>query len=189
VEIGFQGTERVVAALEEVSERAEGEVMELGSLEGVRLRGFLLSVWLFACDPPFEAAEPFFREAVPKVHPGELSEEGGKLGGLRATWKQNRDNGQLTLHHLAQTDPHFGDLPRSEPILAHQDGGGEDGGEDLLKSLLPRAAWDELPFVQPDVEAPVLQRLPNLAGSRLVLAVVAEEDVEGIGQGSASWFG
>jgi len=35
----------------------------------------------------------------------------------------------------------------------------------------------------------VPQRLPNLTHSRLVLAVVAEEDVKGLGQGAASWFG
>lgn len=58
-----------------------------------------------------------------------------------------------------------------------------NGCDDLLDGLLPRAPRDQFPFVQPDLEAALPQSLSDLADGRLVLAVMAEEDVEGLGQG------
>jgi len=184
VEVGFQSAELFVPAFEEISQGKEGEVVDLRVVE--RTGPILLSVRFFAGDSPFQTVETFFGKAGSEVYPGDLSQEKGKLGNLGTVWKEDGDDGQLPVHHLRQAGPHLGVLPGTEPILADQDGGRSDGGYDLLDGLLPKATRNQFPFIQPNLEAAVPQRLSDLADGRLVLAVMAEEDVEGLGQGTAS---
>jgi hypothetical protein len=182
VEVGFQDAELFVPAFEEVSQWEDGEVVDLGTA-GWTGR-FLLPVRLLAGDSPFQTVETFFGNATrAKIYPGDLSQEEGKLGSLGTVWEEDWNNRQLSPHHLCQASPHLGEFPGTEPIFAYQDGGGADGGDDLLDGLLPRTTRDQLPFVQPHLKPTVPQGFTDLAHGRLVLAVMAEEDVEGLGQG------
>jgi hypothetical protein len=63
VEVGFQGAELPVPALEEVAQGEEGKVVDTGTGEA---RPALL-IWLSAGDPPFQPIKPVFSKAVSEV--------------------------------------------------------------------------------------------------------------------------
>src|SRR6185436_15508747 len=83
-------------------------------------------------------------------------------------------------HEFGKTAPHLRVLPWAETIVADQHGGRPGGLDDLLKRLLPGPARDQLPLIQPDFQPSSTQRLGECADGGLVLAVVAQEDVEAL---------
>jgi hypothetical protein len=170
----FQRRQLRLSSFEEIAQGLEGEVVKRGRREpGRRLGGGLL-----AGDAEDEPVDPLPGDAVSEIDPGPEAEKGGNLGLAGRSGKEDRDHGERAFHGLHEADAHLGSLPGAHTVGAHEHGGRGDGGEDGLDRFLPIPAGDQLLFVQPGPQLPLLETLVDLPDKRLVPAVVAEEDVE-----------
>jgi hypothetical protein len=73
-------------------------------------------------------------------------------------------------------------LPRAEPFRAEEDGDGAAGRESLFQRLRPRLPGGEIPAIEEDADAALVQAPGDLRHRRVIDGVVAEEDVEGAPQ-------
>ena len=69
-------------------------------------------------------------------------------------------------------------LPRAEAVGAEEDGDGAAGRERPFQRLRPRLPGGEIPAVEEDADAALVQTARDLRHRHMVDRVVAEEDVE-----------
>ncbi|HKV08510.1 MAG TPA: hypothetical protein VJ725_10245 [Thermoanaerobaculia bacterium] len=132
--------EVVVAALQEVSDGEEGEVVEARTgWRGSRDRCRFLS-----SDPPDEAVESVGSDAIAEIHPGIPLEEKRELEVGRSARERDRDHGDSTADALDEGTFDLGLLPRTDTVLSHEDSHRSDGLNQALKVRNPRSPGREL---------------------------------------------
>jgi|SRR4051794_8519893 hypothetical protein len=141
----------------------------------------LRTIGLLAGNPPLESVNSFFGQSCSQVNPGEPLQEDRQPRHFRSIRQEHEDHRQVAIRELGKTASHLLVLPGTDSILADQHDGRPGSLDDLFQGFLPRAARDQLPLVQPHFQSPGTKRFGKLADSGLVLAVVAQEDVEALG--------
>ncbi|HWM95279.1 MAG TPA: hypothetical protein VN493_31280 [Thermoanaerobaculia bacterium] len=132
---------------------------------------------LFTRNPPDQPVEPLVRNPSPKVDPGESAEEDGKSRLARSIRQEHRNDGQFSTDELAQAGSHLPILPRPQAVPADEDRRRLGGLDDLFQGLLPVSAGNKVVLVHPDAEMPFAESPRDIAYRRLVLTVVAQEEI------------
>ena len=117
-----------------------------------------------------------------QVDPGAGREEGrepARVEGVGELGQEDEEEAEGAVGGCAaQGDPELLALPVADVVGPEEDGAGLRGGEPLGELLLPVPAGDEVPGVEPGLEAGALEVFREPLHRRLVAGVVGEEDVE-----------
>ncbi len=178
VEVRRQVQELLLAPGEE---RAQREIREVVAGRAARSPGGWrgAGAGLDAGDAPVEQVEAAGSEAVAEVDPGEAAQEERQRGPCGRAGQEHRDDRQGAADTFVDGGAHLRRLPGAEAIAAEQDGGRADDAEGLFEGVLPAAARDEVGDVDPGAQAAVAEGAGDGGRLSLVVAVVAQEDVEG----------
>ncbi len=138
---------------------------------------------LRAGDPPDQALDAFVGQPGAEIHPGVFAEKEPEVRLVGCSGEEDRDHRLAFIEELVQEGPDLGFLPVSEAVRPHEHRGRAGRLHGRFEAVLEGKAGPELIGVEPGVEAVGLQACLDLADERPVLAIVAQEDVEGRGHG------
>ena len=122
----------------------------------------------------------FVRGARRQIDPGvELEEAQRRIG----AGEQHRDDRKARLPPLpVERQIPLPLLPGAEAFGTEEDGDGAAGRERPLQRLRPRLSGGEIPAVEEDADAAIVQAPGDLRHRRMIDRVIAEEDVEPVPQ-------
>jgi hypothetical protein len=184
MEIGFQGSELFVPAFEEISQGEEGEVVDFGAVGWADSFGFKGNrLQAGVADRPDQPLE-LRVVVVPEIGAGPFLQKVGERFRCGAAGEEDRDHRDAAFNALGQAEPRLFGLPVSKAGRSQKDSGGAHDLESVFNVRLPRLAEGQVFLVHPDPQSLTPHLGCDAADGVPVLVVVAEEDVESLGQGS-----